>query len=412
MDDELKTVPVFLRTASYLPRVTVKDGRVLEEILAGSTLFDVGAELRGAAAEATYAATDPAILRRLRDTSVPFLVDPQTLRFSGQAFKEIGAFTRLPYTPSEVVDAHNASGLDAPVLAGNVLRFEQAIGSAAYVSAAFPLHDRHAKTWAELNRRLLTASCDANGSGDIEQRPLLAQIAPGPAALFEPEAVIEPMLDLPVAGAYVEPLVLNSARDSVEKLFRYLRFLEVFEEAGLPVVASRVGAFGPVLSALGITAFTSGLGEAEASNLAALNRKRTQKEQPSDGPRGSRRIYLGPLKTTMARRQAELILSRDGLRGKFSCSLGCCRFAELSDLAGRSRHHYLWSRNDEVRAIREQPTRSAKLDLVHEELRNARELSRLVRRTLFKQQTELPSFDHVDRWLRALAREDEARAAA
>ena len=286
------------------------------------------------------------------------------------------------------------------------------MGSAAYVSAALPLYNQDAEEWAELNKRLLVASCDANGSGDIEQKPLLAQIAPGPTALFHPEDILELLLDLPVAGAYIEPLTFNAAKDSVEKLFRYLRFLEVFEEAGLPVVASRVGALGPILSALGITAFSSGLGEAEASNLAALNRKRTKKENAAEGPRGSKRIYLAPLKTTMGRRQAELILSRDGLRGRFSCSLGCCRFADLNELAARSRHHYLWSRNDEVRAIREQPTRAAKLDLVHEELRNARELSRLVRRTLFKEQQDLPSFDHVDRWIRALAREQEGRAVA
>lgn len=412
MDDQLKTVPAFLRTASYLPRVTVKDGRVLEEILTGSTLFDAGAELRGALAEATYAAKDPPILRRLRDTSVPFLVEPQTLRFSGEAFTEIGSFEGLPYAPPRVVDARNLSDIDAPALATGVLRFEQEMGAAAYVAAALPFYDRDAEDWADANKRLLIASCDANGSGEIEQKPLLAQIAPGPAALFRPEEIIEPLLDLPVAGAYIEPLTFNAARDSVEKLFRYVRFLEVFEEAGLPVVASRVGALGPVLTALGVTAFSSGLGEAEASNLASLNRKRTVKEKGSDGPRGSKRIYLAPLRTTMKRRQAELILSREGLRARFSCSLGCCRFSELDDLPARSRHHYLWSRNEEVRTIREQPTRTAKIDLVHEGLRDARELSRLVRRTLFSEQHELPSFDHVDRWLRALAREQEARAAA
>ena len=198
------------------------------------------------------------------------------------------------------------------------------------------MYNREPDAWIDLNRRLLEATCDANGSGEIEQRPLLAQVAPGPAALYRPEAVIEPLLDLPVAGAYIEPLVLNAAKDSVEKLFRYLRFLELFEEAGLPVVASRVGAFGQVLAALGVTAFSSGLGEAEASNLAALNRRRTPKEKSANGPQGSKRIYLAPLKTTMLRRQADLILHREGLRGRFACTLGCCRFSDLGDLGNRA----------------------------------------------------------------------------
>jgi hypothetical protein len=53
-----------------------------------------------------------------------------------------------------------------------------------------------------------------------------------------------------------------------------------------------------------------------------------------------------------------------------------------------------------------------KLDSVHEELRNARELGRHVRRTLIGNLRELPSFDHTDRWLRVLGREAEARAVA
>jgi len=102
MDDALsalKTVPGFLREASYLPRVTRHAGRVLEA-LAPNTLFDQGLQLRGALVEATYAAEDPAILRRLHAGSVPLLVEPQTLRFTGEAFLATAAFQELPYVPS------------------------------------------------------------------------------------------------------------------------------------------------------------------------------------------------------------------------------------------------------------------------------------------------------------------------
>jgi hypothetical protein len=218
-------------------------------------------------------------------------------------------------------------------------------------------------------------------------------------------------MDLPVDGVYVQPLRLHPVKDSVEKLVAFIRMLESFEEAGLPVVAGRVGAFGSLLVALGISAFDSGLGLAEASDLSALNRKKSKKERAKKGPKGSRRLYLAPLRTTMPVRQAQIILNSD-LRGHFACDLGCCRFQGLDELPDRARQHFLWTRNDEVRGIRELDTPSMKLDAIHEDLRNARELGRQVRRTLIGNLRELPSFDHTDRWLRVLGREVEARAAA
>jgi hypothetical protein len=128
MDDalnSLKTVPAFLREASYLPRVTRHTSRILEEALAPSTLFDQGVQLRGAIVEATYAAEDPLILRRLRSGSVPFLVEPQTLRFVGEAFLETKAFSELPYTPTEPITAETVDGVDANTFARRILEFEQ-----------------------------------------------------------------------------------------------------------------------------------------------------------------------------------------------------------------------------------------------------------------------------------------------
>ena len=361
--------------------------------------------------EATYAAEDPAILRRLRACSVPFLIEPQTLRFAGEAFLETGAFSKLPYTPAKVVTAITAAELDIEGLARQVLEFEQEHGAAAFIAPAWPLDDRDLAGWSEANDRLLQATCAANGGGDVEARPLLAQVAPGRAVRENPDRLMDALMDLPVDGVYVQPLRLHPVKDSVEKLVAFIRMLESFEEAGLPVVAGRVGAFGSLLVALGISAFDSGLGLAEASDLSTLNRKKSKKERAKKGPKGSRRLYLAPLRTTMPVRQARIILNSD-LRGHFACDLGCCRFQGLDELPDRARQHFLWTRNDEVRGIRELDTPSMKLDAVHEDLRNARELGRQVRRTLIGNLRELPSFDHTDRWLRVLGREVEARAAA
>lgn len=415
MDDalnSLKTVPAFLQDASYLPRVTRSAGRVLEETLAPSTLFDEGIQLRGAIVEATYAAVEPPILNRLSDGLVPVLVEPQTLRFTGDAFLETAAFSSLPYRPIERITAENVGDVDARAFSREVLEFEQSNGCAAFISPAWPLYDHNRESWTSANQHLWHAACDANGNGDVDARPLLVQVAPGRQAVDDPDVLIEGLMDLPVDGVYVQPLALNPMKDSVEKLLRYVRLLESFEEAGLPVLASRAGAFGVVLTALGISAFDSGLGIAEACNLASLNRRKTENERETEGPKGSRRVYLSPLRMTLPARQAELILRHHGLAGRFGCNLGCCRFQRLDELPERARQHCLWTRSDEVRAIRELETRSMKLDLIHEELRTARETGRLVRRTLIGNLAELPSFDHTDRWIRVLGREAEARAVA
>ena len=153
--DSLKTVPAFLREASYLPRVNRHAGRVLEEALAPSTLFDQGVQLRGALVEATYAAEDPPILRRLRAAWVPFLVEPQTLRFIGEAFRSTAAFSKLPYTPTALVTAATAKEADVDSFAREVLEFEQAHGASAFISPAWPLDDRDRETWTYANQRLL-----------------------------------------------------------------------------------------------------------------------------------------------------------------------------------------------------------------------------------------------------------------
>lgn len=55
----------------FLPRITVRDGRAIEEALAGQTLFQPGVELGGAVVEASFAHDDPPLLRRLSDRGVP-----------------------------------------------------------------------------------------------------------------------------------------------------------------------------------------------------------------------------------------------------------------------------------------------------------------------------------------------------
>lgn len=69
--------------------------------------------------------------------------------------------------------------------------------------------------------------------------------------------VVRHLLDFPIDGVYWQALRLDPVRDSLEKLARFVQFAHAIRSHGLPVIVGRVGAFGLVLQALGITAFDS-----------------------------------------------------------------------------------------------------------------------------------------------------------
>jgi hypothetical protein len=392
---------------TYMPRVTKRDHRAIEDALAGATLFDAGVKIDSAVVEATYAVEDSPLLKRLRESGVPQLVDPQTLRFTGERFLTVAQFSHVPYRPETPIMAHSFTLADANDLARRVLRFEQGVGASWYMAAALPCYDKDLQGWLDHNDRLLAASCAANGGSELDRRPLIAQVAPGRKLLAHPELVIARLIDHPINAVYVQPLTLDPVKDGVEKLIQYVDFLRSVAEAGLPVIASRVGAFGLVLNALGVPAFDSGLAQAETCNLAALNRAPTARELEKGGKSGGpdRRIYLEQLKTTFSGRDGSAILENRTLRSHVACPLGCCRHRGFEGLAERSRQHYLWTRSHEVNLLRACPTQSMRVDLVYEQLRTAREIGAVVSRTLAAQGMDAPSFEHIDRWIAVLARE-------
>lgn len=182
----------------------------------------------------------------------------------------------------------------------------------------------------------------------------------------------------------------------------------------LSPMAGRVGAFRLVLQALGVPSFDSGLNQAEAFNLAALNRPLTDAEQErrKHSRGGDRRIYFEPLKTTLKGRHVSAIIGNPALRGRFTCPLGCCQHRGFEDLADRRREHYLWVRMAEIEGLRNAPTNGLRVDLIHERLRDAREHGTAVGRALGRSTSDLPSFDHIDRWIGVLAHEGGLASAA
>jgi hypothetical protein len=85
--------------------------------------------------------------------------------------------------------------------------------------------------------------------------------------------------------------------------------------------------------------------------------------------------------------------------------LGCFKHRGFEGLIGHRRQHYLWVRTHEVDLLRECPTEAMRVDLVHEQLRNAREIGGVVARTLTAHGVQAPSFGHIDRWIAVLASE-------
>jgi hypothetical protein len=398
----------FLREPTFLPRITRSDGHAVEEALA-SNLFDSGVRLKAAVIDATYAATDPPLLKRLRDERLPCLMEIHTQRFITGRFLDIDSLAGLPYAPDEPISATNFNKEQASALAVGALRFQQDHRCDHYISAALPYRDQDLNQWAVYNDWLLEEACRANGGPEIDRRPLIAQVPPGRKTLMDPQRVVSRLLDYPIAGAYVQPLLLDPTKDGPEKLKQYVEFLQAIRDGGIPVLASRVGAFGLVLQALGIPAFDSGLGQAEATNLAQLNRTPTEKElerkQEGRGGGPDRRIYFEVLKTTLTAGHAAAILSQRGLRSSFVCEHGCCKYRGFEDLPERRRQHFLWTREAEVESIQTLPTPRLRRDFVREQLRNAQEIARRTRRTLISLGVEAPRFDHLDRWVTLLGQE-------
>jgi hypothetical protein len=415
MSDKLTNRPKFLNESAFLARITQHDGRAIEDALAGPTLFDPGVSLSGGVVEATYAAAEPPLLKRLREDGVPYIVDPQTARFVGERFMQVEQFDRIPFKPDAPITPEALTPSVADELARAVMRFEQGAGASCYVAAGMPYADVDLDGWIRRNDRLLSASCAANGTGDTKRRPLIAQVLPGRKAIASPKLIVNRLMDHPIDAVYVQPLRLNPARDSVEKLTQYVEFLLALKTTGLSVVAGRVGAFGLVLQALGIPSFDSGLCQAEAFDLASLNRPLTERERKRRSERGGggdRRIYIEQLKTTLTGRHAAAILANRQLRSRFTCSLGCCQHRGFDELPDRRRQHYLWVRQHEVNELRDCPTDATRVDWIHERLRDARGAGRAVRKALAGEEDDLPRFEHLDRWIGVLGRETELQAVA
>lgn len=183
--------------------------------------------------------------------------------------KHFRDFPMPPLSPSRC--STSIATKPGPLALGS-MRYAQDRGTDVHLVPGLALPDADLQAWTDHNDRILEAACAANGSTDIDRLPILALVAPGAKAIASADRVLDRLLDYPIAGVYVQATNLKPTQDSVEKLATFVQFLDEIRKHELPVVIGRVGAFGLILQALGLGPFDSGLGHAEAHELANLNR--------------------------------------------------------------------------------------------------------------------------------------------
>lgn len=335
------------------------------------------------------------------------MVDPQSLRFVAESFREVNVLSKLPYAPETPLVP--GSAIERFVI--EALSFQNEAGASAYMVPGLPVY-AHREGWAELNASVHWIAAAKNGR-DVDNKPMVAYVAPDGVALRNPTSILRPLADLPIEAIYLQPLRFRPTRESVERLVTYCRFVVEAKEQGFEVICGRVGALSLLLQTLGIVGFDSGLGEAESFNLAQLNRppKKVDGKKRGGGGR-DRRVYLDALKTTLPSRDVDAIFEDAGLRHRFTCSLPCCRFSGFEGLADRRRQHYLRVRLNEVEKLSRVPTAAMRLEYVHQELQQAQSHALVVRRALESKGIDVPKFSHLDAWLALTARIAEMGLAA
>lgn len=381
---------------SFVPHVSVHEGRGLEQLLAEHR----SAPLGGAVIEAAYAATDPPLLPRLRGLRIPYAIDPQSIRFSSPRYLSIHALAELPYAPARPLPHHTRStAIDAMVRMA--LQFQATHEADFYLTPTLPMH-RPTLSAVQAHHQIHTVASDAVGT-EVPAKPLLAAVAPTLMVMRSPYAVYERLLDRAYDGIYVQPIRLNPKHDSVEWLVSYADFLLQAHDYKLPVVAARAGAFGLVLTAVGVDVFDAGLGERESFNLAALNRPPPQRVlEQSGGPR--RRSYSRDLLTSLDTPRLSAVVASRTLAPRFSCDIGSCRFGGYDEQLRNPRAHFFHIRQLELEELRGLPTTEMRVQHMRVRLQNAIETGRLVNRCLEEAGVDTIRFDHLGVWLAVLTR--------
>jgi hypothetical protein len=342
------------------------------------------------------------LLLRLADGHIPWVIEPQSVRFASAGYLGVESIAKLPYAPPNPLDP-TRFGDEHRLMVRSALEFQARHEPAMYVVPSLPVAPASARVLTAF-RALHEYAATLNGSEGIPHRPMLATAYPGTAVLKGRFSVFDRLADRSWAGVYVQPLQLDTKRDSVEKLVSYARFLREGQDSGLRVIAGRPGAFGLVLGAFDIDLFDSGLGGGDSFSLSRLDRPRVPDENGHFRGGRARPVYLRPLMSALRESDARSVLDSPAIRSQLACDLEECRFGGYQYAIENPRPHFLHCRQAELRALKDQRTSSLRVQLVNGWLQEAIGTARLVNRVRGEAGLPAIDFDYLDRWRGVLAR--------
>ena len=392
---------VLSEPARYLVRPGQDDHRQLERLLTPGYWQKQPAELDGIVMDATFAhrmgeplRSDP-IRRAIVDRPIQILVDHQSYRLI-DGHRRVVALDTLPYSRANLCD-DDSRGFRSDDFKDShlvnrfvqaVFDFQRGLSASDLVAPSFYLA-KPASPWLDVNTALLKESINQYGT-------FVYATFCGSLSALEDQTCLAPIREN-ASGVYVLASPTTARHDSVTKLLRYVEALERLRSSGLCMIAGRQSAFGLVLMALGISGFDGGIARIESFDFSSLARE--AKSDSTGGSHGgrSRPVYLSKLMTCIPRSAASKLLAIPGIKSQLNCPGLCCK-DNMTDALQAAREHFVWSRLDEVKALRElSPV--GQIRHIAEKLAGAHQMAKAVQRLL---PTEQWDFEFLDNWSRVV----------
>lgn len=380
-------------------------GKRLEQLIAPSS-GRVAHRPDGVVVAATYAASEPGLLGRLRDLQVQWAIDPQSMRFATNEHLAVASVARLPYAPLTPLDSGRWTPEHARMVEG-ALRFQARFGPAYYLVPALP-YDRLSPAAFTAQRSLHEHAFSIVGSAEVPSRPLVAFAAASPSLLKSPFAITNCVSNRPFAGLHLQLTSLDARDRAVESLVGLVGFLRVSGDEHVPALVGRAGAFGLVLAALGVSAFAMGIGDKETSSLSGLKGRRQKEGEDKRAGGRAARVYLPALFRSFSVDHVRILVRHKATRPHFLCE-GC---ETVESLLENRLEHWFHAREQELRELRHLPTIPMRTDHMRQRLLAAIELAKFVNRTLGDDGQKQLELSHLERWLAVLERADEQQLRA
>lgn len=321
----------------FVPRIGLRNHKGVDVTLGppGQASFE-GAplDLPWAVVDAAWAYGRADLLGGLRSNGVRLIFDTGSFRYREPGPFAVAKHREAPWAPASVL--HDG---DLPTLREYVrrdLRAQADLNADAYLVPGFVPRDRT----DDVSLLTLAAVEEAVGFADLPAKPLVGVLGVHPSNTAAGRYLLD-RLSNSLAGLFVQFSQLDPYRDSASRLETLARFLLDCEAAGFPTLAGRLGALGPMLSALGITAAEAGLGEGERFALAQQVRPPNQDPSGSIGSRLGRNLFVSQIGRSVPARTWARLLDVDALRGSLRCGLACCRWASIDTIAARAIEHSL-----------------------------------------------------------------------